>query len=76
MGFLCIRVYLFILYYGLLSQTIKHLLLNNMHYYCYHVSWCSLVDSSELELLTTSMSVRVCVPEIKTLYVRRNGCLV
>ena len=24
--------------------------------------------------LTTSMSVRVCMPDIKTLYLRRNGC--
>ena len=43
-----------------------------------------LVDSSELEMdyqetgrpgpLTTSTSVRVCVPGIKTLYLRQNGC--
>ena len=34
MGFLCIRVYLYILYYALLSQKFKHLLLYDMH--CYH----------------------------------------
>ena len=33
-GFLCIRMYLFVLYYALLSQNFEHLLLNNMH--CYH----------------------------------------
>ena len=31
-----IRIYLFILYYALLSQTFEHLLLNNMHYYRYY----------------------------------------
>ena len=31
MGFSCIRVYLFILYYALLSQNFEHLLLYNMH---------------------------------------------
>ena len=34
MGFLSIRVYLFILYYAVLSHNFEHLLLNNMH--CYH----------------------------------------
>ena len=36
MSFLCIRVYLFILYYALLSQTFEHLLLYYMHCYCYY----------------------------------------
>ena len=35
-GFLCIRMYLFILYYALLSQNFEHLLLNNMHCYRYY----------------------------------------
>ena len=37
MGFLSIRVYLFILYYALLSQTFEYLLLNNMHCYRYYL---------------------------------------
>ena len=38
-GFLCIRMYLFVLYYALLSQMFEHLLLNNMDCYrCYNVS--------------------------------------
>ena len=36
MGFLCLRVYLFILDYALLSETFQHLLLYNMHCYCYY----------------------------------------
>ena len=35
MGFLCTRVYIFILDYALLSKTFQHLLLYNMHCYCY-----------------------------------------
>ena len=31
-----LRMYLFILYYALLSQNFEHLLLNNMHCYCYY----------------------------------------
>ena len=33
---MCIRVYLFILNYALLSKTFQHLLLYNMHCYCYY----------------------------------------
>ena len=36
MVFLCIRVYLLILDYALLSKTFPHLLLYNMHCYCYY----------------------------------------
>ena len=36
MGFLCIRVYLFILDYALLSETFQHLLLYNMHLVFYY----------------------------------------
>ena len=36
MGFLCMRVYLFILYYAVLSQKCDYLLLNNMHRYRYY----------------------------------------
>ena len=35
-GFLCVGMYLFILYYALLSQHFEHLLLNNMHCYRYY----------------------------------------
>ena len=35
-GFLYVRMYLFILYYALLSQHFEHLLLNNMHCYRYY----------------------------------------
>ena len=31
-------------------------------------------ESGRRERFTTSTSVRVCVPEIKTLYLCRNGC--
>ena len=36
MVFLCIRVYLFILDYAILSKTFQHFLLYIMHYYCYY----------------------------------------
>ena len=35
-GFLCVRMYLFILYYALLSQHFEHLLLNDVHCYRYY----------------------------------------
>ena len=36
MVFLCIRVYLFTLDYAVFSKPFQHLLLYNMHWYCYY----------------------------------------
>ena len=38
-GFLCIIVYSFMLYYSLLNEMFEHLLLNNMYYHHYNVSY-------------------------------------
>ena len=36
MGFMCIKVYLFMLDYAVLSETFQHLLLYNIHCYSYY----------------------------------------